>query len=113
MKQRLTILAALAILTIGTGERTLIGTTPAHAQSVQRGLTFARVNCGRCHSLDKYSESSSPVAPPFRILHRRYPVESLEEALGEGIMTGHPSMPQFRLDTRQIADLIAFLKSLE
>src|SRR5215218_7359901 len=72
-----------------------------------------RAHSDRSHSLDKYSESSLPVAPPFRILHRRYPVESLEEALGEGIMTGHPSMPEFRLDPGQIADLIAFLKSLE
>ncbi|MBI4274414.1 MAG: cytochrome c, partial [Rhizobiales bacterium] len=39
--------------------------------------------------------------------------ESLEEALGEGIVTGHPSMPEFRLDPGQIGDLIAFLKSME
>jgi hypothetical protein len=40
-------------------------------------------------------------------------VESLEEALAEGIMTGHPSMPEFRLDPGQIADFISFLKTLE
>ena len=91
----------------------LFGITSAHAQSTQRGLAFARANCARCHSVDKTGESPLPAAPPFRILHQRYPVETLEEALGEGIVTGHPSMPEFRLDPGQIADLIAFLKSLE
>jgi cytochrome c len=85
----------------------------ATAQSVQRGLTIARANCARCHSIDKFSESSLKIAPPFRTLHLRYPVETLQEALAEGIVTGHPTMPEFRLDPDQIGDLIAFLKSLE
>jgi len=47
-------------------------------------------------------------------LHERYPVETLSEALAEGIRTGHKEMPQFdALDTAQIDDLIAYLKSLE
>ena len=50
---------------------------------------------------------------PLRTLHERYPVESLEEPLAEGIITGHPSMPEFQLDPGQVADVIAYLKSLE
>jgi cytochrome c len=52
-------------------------------------------------------------APPFRTLHHKYPVETLEEVLAEGIFTGHPAMPEFQLRPRQIGDFIAFLKSLE
>jgi mono/diheme cytochrome c family protein len=51
-------------------------------------------------------------APPFRQLHRRYPLEQLSETLAEGITTGHPAMPEFQLDQRQIADLIAYMKSI-
>jgi hypothetical protein len=40
-------------------------------------------------------------------------VEDLAASLAEGIMTGHRAMPQFQLDSGQIADLIAYLKSLE
>jgi hypothetical protein len=58
-------------------------------------------------------ESPLRIAPPFRTLHQRYPVESLVEALSEGIVTGHPSMPEFRLDVAQIGDLIAYLHTLE
>ena len=36
------------------------------------------------------------LAPPFRLLPQRYPVEHLAEALAEGIVTGHPAMPQFK-----------------
>ena len=52
-------------------------------------------------------------APPFRSLHLRYPVETLAEAFAEGITTGHPSMPEFRLDPGQINDVISYLKTLE
>jgi mono/diheme cytochrome c family protein len=40
-------------------------------------------------------------------------VELLQEALAEGIVTGHPSMPQFQLDPGQVQDVIAYLKTLE
>ena len=79
----------------------------------QRGLAFATANCARCHSIDKVTASPLKLAPPFRDLHNRYPVESLEEALGEGIVTGHPNMPEFRLDPGQVGDLISYLKWLE
>src|SRR5262249_8047014 len=81
--------------------------------SVQRGNEFARVNCARCHSIERTGESTLKAAPPFRTLHKRYPVEYLEEALAEGIVTGHPDMPEFRLEPDQIADFIDFLKSFE
>jgi cytochrome c len=88
---------------------------PAAAQSpaAQRGLTFVRVHCAQCHSTDVVSESPLKIAPPFRDLHLRYPVESLARPLSEGIIANHPTMPQFRLDADQINDVIAFMKSLE
>jgi mono/diheme cytochrome c family protein len=79
----------------------------------QRGFTLAKANCARCHAIDKVSESPLKLALPFRELHNRYPVESLEEALGEGIVTGHQNMPEFRLDPGQVGDLISYLKWLE
>lgn len=79
----------------------------------QRGFAFAKANCAHCHSIDKVSLSPLAIAPPFRYLHHQYPVENLEEALAEGIVTGHPTMPEFQLEADQAQDLIAFLKSLE
>lgn len=88
-------------------------TTAVHGQSAPRGLAFARANCASCHAIDRSSESPLKAAPPFRALHKRYPVEALAEALAEGISTGHPAMPEFSLAPAQIGDLIAFLKALE
>jgi len=85
----------------------------AQAQSVQRGGNIARANCSRCHSIERSGPSPFSEAPPFRTLHHKYPVETLEEALAEGLFTGHPAMPEFQLNPRQIGDFIAFLKSLE
>lgn len=79
----------------------------------QRGQTFVRANCSSCHAIDKVSASPLAIAPPFRELHARYPVESLQESLVEGIRTGHANMPEFRLDPGQASDVIAYLKSLE
>jgi cytochrome c len=81
--------------------------------AVQRGLTFVRANCAQCHSIDKVSESTLPIAPPFRTLHLKYPIESLQRPLSEGIIAGHPTMPQFRLDADQVTDVIAYLKTLQ
>lgn len=91
------------------------GLSGANAQTsptAQRGLNLAIANCARCHAIDKVSPSPFALAPPFRDLHLRYPVESLAEALGEGIVTGHQNMPEFRLDPGQAGDFIDFLKSL-
>ena len=93
----------------------LVTLTPAAAASPQeqRGKTFALNNCAKCHSIDKVSPSPLKIAPPFRTLHKRYPIETLAEALAEGISTGHPTMPAFQLEPDQIGDLLAYLKSLE
>jgi mono/diheme cytochrome c family protein len=100
----------LCVLSVGLGLLTqAIAASPAE----QRGKTFALNNCARCHAIDRVSQSPLKIAPPFRALHHRYPVETLGEALAEGIQTGHPTMPEFQLDPDQIHDLLSYLKTLE
>ena len=103
------VLSVVLLLSVSAIDAAVAQTNPAE----QRGRVIARTNCAQCHSIDPVGPSPLSVAPPFRTLHEKYPVESLEEALAEGIRTGHPSMPEFRLEPDQIGDLIAFLKSLE
>jgi cytochrome c len=82
------------------------------AASAERGRALAQARCGGCHAVGATGDSPHPPAPAFRTLKQRYPVEDLSEALGEGIAVGHPDMPEFVLEPRQIDDLIAYLKSL-
>jgi cytochrome c len=81
--------------------------------AAQRGFVIVQSNCSRCHAIGKIGESPLKIAPPFRTLHEHYPVEDLQEPLAEGIITGHPTMPEFRFDPGQVGDIIAYLKSLE
>ena len=100
-------LAALAVATIA-GSAAM-----ALEPDEQRGFTFVQTNCAICHAVGQYGDSPLKLAPPFRTLHELYPVESLQEALAEGIITGHPSMPVFVLDPDQVDNVIAYLKTLE
>ncbi len=56
--------------------------------------------------------STHPSATPFREIVAKGHVENLEEALGEGMIVGHPDMPQFRFGPSEVGALIAYLKSL-
>ncbi len=94
----------------------LMAATPAAlalSPAEQRGFTFVKEYCSKCHAVGLHGDSPLRLAPPFRTLHLRYPIEDLAESLSEGIVTGHPTMPQFRLDPAQVNDVITYLKSLE
>jgi cytochrome c len=49
----------------------------------------------------------------FRALSKRYPIESLEEALGEGIISGHPDMPEFKFSGEDVGAIVIYLKSIQ
>jgi cytochrome c len=100
---------------LAAGGVAFLVTTALQAQkaSDERGRVFAETNCARCHAIGTTGDSPLAKAPPFRTLHKRYPVENLEEAFAEGIRTAHPEMPQFEMDPDQINDLLAYLKFLE
>jgi len=109
---------ALAFIANAMAILLTLGSTQVNAEQMlspaaQRGLMILRANCSRCHAIGKIGESPLPIAPPFRMLHERYPVEDLQEPLAEGIVTGHPTMPEFRFDPGQVGDIIAYLRSLE
>ena len=86
---------------------------PAAAQDIKRGESLLARECGRCHAIGRAGDSPAKDAPAFRTLAKRYPIESLEEALGEGIMSGHPDMPEFKFDADDVGAIIAYLKSIQ
>ena len=102
--------AVLAIVLVALGVTALM--QPAAATDLKRGESLLARACGSCHAIGR---GDSPVkdAPPFRTLGKRYPVEDLEEALGEGFMSGHPDMPEFTFDGDDVGAIIAYLKSIQ
>jgi len=86
---------------------------PASAADLKRGETLLTRHCGSCHAIGRSDTSADKTAPPLRTLSQRYPIESLEEALGEGFMSGHPDMPEFKFDVDDVGAIIAYMKSIQ
>ena len=85
----------------------------AAANDTKLGETLLTRDCAPCHAVGRSGDSPRKDAPAFRTLATRYPIESLEEALGEGIMSGHPDMPEFKFDAGDVGAIIAYLKSIQ
>jgi cytochrome c len=83
------------------------------AAALKRGEALVTRDCSRCHATARTGESAHPQAPAFRTLGKRYPIEALEEALGEGIISGHPDMPEFTFESAEVGAIIAYLKSIQ
>lgn len=86
---------------------------PGQEPAAARGERLAREHCAACHAIGPRGTSPRAGAPAFRDLRHRYPVEQLAEALAEGILTGHPDMPEMSFSAAEVDALIAHLRSLE
>lgn len=80
---------------------------------VARGRQLAEMYCASCHAIGESGASTAPGAPPFRSLSSLYSLDALEEALAEGILVGHPMMPEYKFSPDQIDALIAYLQSIQ
>jgi cytochrome c len=85
----------------------------ASSSEVEAGRHLAQTYCGACHAVGASDPSPRLEAPPFRRLHERYPIQNLEEALGEGIFVGHTDMPRVIWEAKDIQAFIAYLQSLQ
>jgi mono/diheme cytochrome c family protein len=104
---RLAALAALATVSLSPG------LASADDGDLKLGAALLQKNCAACHAVGATGASPHKDAPAFRTLGRRYPVDSLEEALGEGILSGHPDMPEFSFDADEVGAIIAYLQSIQ
>lgn len=105
--------ACAALLTLGGAA---VGCGPLWAASeedtVAKGRALIEANCARCHAIGMEDVSHHEQAPPFRVVVTRYPPENLAEALAEGIMSGHPDMPEFVFQPDEIEAILAYLGTL-
>jgi mono/diheme cytochrome c family protein len=105
MKTSAAVLAATCLL--------VVAWPACAADDLKRGEELLRRDCGACHAVGKTGDSPRKEAPAFRTLSQRYPIESLEESLGEGIMSGHPDMPEFSFDADDVGAIISYLNSIQ
>ena len=80
---------------------------------VAEGHMLAQVHCAECHAIGPTGASKHPEAIAFRRLHELYDVEGIEESLAEGIVVGHPAMPEFRFRPEDAHALTVYLMSVQ
>ena len=90
----------------------MLAAPPAIAQDEVLARTLVETYCGSCHAIERTGSSPHPAAPPLRTLNERYDVELLGEALVEGLVSGHPDMPEFAFDPAEAEAIIQYLKWL-
>jgi len=104
--KRLLLLAAAALFTANSA-------FAESADRLARGHLLVQRYCAGCHAVNREGESPNAAAPPFRDLHQRYAVDNLAEALAEGILVGHPAMPEMRFPPDDVQAILAYLKSVQ
>ena len=97
---------AAFVMSLGTGSK-------AASDPATQGFNLLRANCARCHAIDEASLSPEPKAPPFRVIVTKYQPEALEEALAEGIVTGHEQMPVLTFEPDEATAIISYLNTLK
>ncbi|MEZ5957527.1 MAG: cytochrome c [Hyphomonadaceae bacterium] len=105
--------AAFVLSACATGEQSAPRSAAPDAARVERGHQIAVSNCSSCHAIGSSGESRHPMAPPFRHLSQNYSVNQLEEAFAEGVLVGHPDMPEFTLAPEDIDALLSYLQSVQ
>lgn len=83
------------------------------AEVLALGQSLVVRNCGLCHAVGRADVSPRPPAPAFRDLAQRYPIEALGESLAEGLLTGHPEMPEFRFEPHEVNAILRYLESIQ
>lgn len=95
----------------------LISAVPAvaapDAERLKAGEDLLITYCGSCHAVSRTGDSPRKDAPAFRVLGKRYPIDSLEESLGEGMMSGHPDMPEISFEADDVGAIVDYLKSIQ
>ena len=97
---------AAFVMSLGTGQK-------AEETQAARGFDLLRSNCARCHAIDASNASPDARAPAFRDVVRKYDPDALQEALAEGIVTGHNNMPDFAFEPDDVTAIIAYLDTLK
>jgi cytochrome c len=106
--RHLPIVLAVALAALATA-----GAASAQSDMRARGAILAQRYCAGCHAVKRTGQSPNPAAPAFRDLNMRYHIDDLGEALAEGILTGHPAMPEFKFPPRDITAVLTYLKSIQ
>ncbi len=85
-----------------------LAAAPAFAADVASGQRIAERWCAACHMISPGQSQSSPDAPTFAGVAGKYESKDLRLFL----TTPYPRMPNMTLSQPEIADLVAYIRTL-
>jgi cytochrome c len=109
MRHSLAVFAGLALAACASPAAPIVAADPQTSD----GRFLVEVHCAECHAIGRHDRSKHRDAPALRALSQNYPVSALEESLAEGIVVGHPDMPEFRFRSEDVAAIISYLESIQ
>ncbi|MDP3739251.1 MAG: cytochrome c [Hyphomonadaceae bacterium] len=109
MRHKLAVLASLALAACASPAAPVA----AGDSQTSEGRFLVDVHCAECHAIGRNGRSKHPDAPALRTLSQNYPISALEESLAEGIVVGHPDMPEFRFRPEDVAAIISYLENIQ
>jgi cytochrome c len=116
MQRTLIVLSLSALLgacSLGAAPQTPPPTAAAQPDAIATGQRMAQEKCAVCHAIGRADTGPMADAPPLRTLSASYKIADLEEAFAEGILVGHPAMPEFKFTPAEITALLAYLTSIQ
>jgi mono/diheme cytochrome c family protein len=84
----------------------------AGPEEIEAGQKIAQGLCASCHAIGMRGKSPHPSAPPFRTIIAKGNIEGLRATLSEGMIAGHPHMPQLRFKPDEATAIISYLETL-
>lgn len=88
-----------------------VGSAPAGAASAARGKSFVSQNCVSCHAVEPGSQSPNPKAPTFAAVANE--PSATPYSLHVFLQTTHATMPNFKIGSDDIDDIVAYIESLK
>lgn len=82
---------------------------------IAHGRALAEEHCARCHAIGATGDSPYAPAPPWREAVESGNIDVFAQAFAEGRLVHHEgqqTMPDFMFSAADIADLIAYIKTL-
>jgi len=96
----------------------LMTTAAAQAQNesqdpITHGQGLAKEFCRECHAIGRTGNSPNEAAPPFRRLDQRIDLDEFIGRLRDGLVSGHPDMPEFKFNTADARAMRDYIRSVQ
>ncbi|MBS0363301.1 MAG: cytochrome c [Proteobacteria bacterium] len=104
---------ALTVMILSVGVAAFAVGATRDDPAIVRGAEVAHAHCANCHAVALEDRSPEKDAPQFRVLSRLYDQPVLADKIARFSQDGHFEMPPVTLREDEVADVAAYIASLD